>query len=156
MELKLIRIANFFIRKSKEDKIPLSRIKLQKLMYYAYGAHWIWHDKELFQSPFYVGKYSAALPELVPLIDAQNADPIFITQEIGCTQDIAYLNEEEEDTVGEIWRLYAKRGDFNFIDDTDYTKIFRTMDKEEIKLSFDISKRIFKMHHKVFETLAKE
>jgi uncharacterized phage-associated protein len=43
-----LQVANYFIKKAKEENIPLDPMKLQKLLYFAYGWHYANYDKPLF------------------------------------------------------------------------------------------------------------
>lgn len=58
---KTVEIANFFIHKGIESKEPISPIKLQKLLYFAYGWYYAIHNKKLFNENIEAWKFGPVI-----------------------------------------------------------------------------------------------
>ena len=57
-------IANFFLYQSFDENIPLTPMKLIKLVYIAYGWHLAIYDKKLFDEPIQAWNYGPVIPSI--------------------------------------------------------------------------------------------
>ena len=58
------QIANYFIKKSFENKTPISKSRLHKLMYYTKGFYYVFENEELFENSFISSKNGPKLKDL--------------------------------------------------------------------------------------------
>ncbi len=57
-------VANYFIECSKKERIPLSNLYIQKLVYFAYGWIIVAEDENLFYDRIEAWKYGPVIPSL--------------------------------------------------------------------------------------------
>jgi len=57
-------LANFFIQKSKDENVVLDPLKLQKLLYYAYGWYLAIKDKQLFAEKIGAWRYGPVIQNI--------------------------------------------------------------------------------------------
>lgn len=57
-------VANYFLQKGRRDNVPLTPMKLQKLIYYAHGWHLAITGKPLIDSQIEAWQYGPVIPEL--------------------------------------------------------------------------------------------
>ena len=61
---ELRAIANYFIERGIRERVEISPMKLQKLLFYAYGLYWSKKGQPLFSDRFEVWKYGPVISEL--------------------------------------------------------------------------------------------
>jgi len=59
-----LTIANFFVRKGLLEKITVSPMKLQKLIYFAHGWHLAFFDKPLIKEDIQAWAYGPVIPAI--------------------------------------------------------------------------------------------
>ncbi len=71
-----INIAKYFLLRGREEGIPISLIKLQKLLYFAHGWHLAMFDKPLLSEKVQAWKYGPIIPSLYELYIRFGNEPI--------------------------------------------------------------------------------
>lgn len=61
---KVEQIANYFIEKGLIEKNPVNPMKLQKLLYFAYGWYWAFNNSKLFNSDIQAWKYGPVVENI--------------------------------------------------------------------------------------------
>lgn len=100
---KLHDVANFFIRKSHEDGLPITQLKLQKLCYYAQAWHLVLSKKNtpLFKGEFQAWVHGPVNPDLYNRYRQYGWDPILTRPEN------IDLDSSEEQILNEVWDAYG-------------------------------------------------
>lgn len=108
-------VANFFIKKSVQDKIPIDQLKLQKLVFYAYAWH-IAHEKgELFPEDIFAWPHGPVVRELWYEFNSfgrNNIDKLASEIDWLCDPPVVYVPEiTEKDEylykfLGNVWNVY--------------------------------------------------
>ncbi|MEZ5032583.1 MAG: DUF4065 domain-containing protein [Saprospiraceae bacterium] len=75
-------IANFFIDKALEEEIPLTHMKLQKLIYFAHGANYVSGDEPLLNETIEAWEYGPVVDGLYHKLKKYGNEPIRELQEI--------------------------------------------------------------------------
>lgn len=106
-------IANYFIYRSKEDKVDMDIIKLLKLVYIAHGVHLAINNEALINSPVQAWKYGPVIPELYREIKnsgkkfTNNPLPMYKFQK----EELSRLVKEDTKTLkilNDVWTHYSK------------------------------------------------
>ena len=72
-------IANFFINRGMRDSVDISQMKLQKLLYFAYGLFLVRNGgikNPLFNERFEAWPYGPVIPELYHMVKGYGSQPI--------------------------------------------------------------------------------
>ena len=69
-------IANYMLDRGEEDGVPITHLKLQKLVYIAYGWTLAALDASLFEERIEAWRYGPVVPDLWHEFKAYRADPI--------------------------------------------------------------------------------
>lgn len=109
-EKKIIKIANYFIKKSEEESVndpsrKLTALKLQKLLYYAKAWGLVLKNKEIFKEEFQAWIHGPANPAVwhhFKTFDFSVNHPEITTE------DFSNLTEEETDVLDTVWKTYGK------------------------------------------------
>lgn len=106
---KAIDIANTFIEIGKDKPIPVSNMKLQKLLYYAQGWTMAFMSKPLIDEDFYKWNFGPVIPEIYNVFKENGGEPIL------CTSSKGKLIEDNStlDFLNWIWSVY---GDYTGIE----------------------------------------
>ena len=100
-------LSNNFIRKTLNEEIPLSPMKLQKMIYFAYRDYLQQTGNQIFSEPFSAWKYGPVVESVYYQFNAFGAKSItkFYRDSIGDVRSIS-----ESGTIGDIinaiWREY--------------------------------------------------
>lgn len=118
--LKVEEVANFFIYKGIQENKILNPMKLQKLLFFAYGWYLSLYDKRLFDKPIEAWKYGPVVASIYH--DVKHYGNYSITEPISKTIfgddslfSIKYntptIDPKDEDTIkflDAIWSLFSK------------------------------------------------
>ena len=101
--------ANNFIKRSLETKVPLTHMKLQKLLYLLYARYYALHSAPLFADQFEKWPYGPVLSEVYTAFKDYRANVIdrMHRNEDG---DVLIVSEEHElfiDCFNEVWAAYG-------------------------------------------------
>ena len=108
-------IANYFIGKSLEEKIMLTPMKLQKLIYHAHGWYLALYDKPLLDKEIEVGKYGPVISELYQDLKIYGNSPIIQPiKEFNGDDFITPIVKEDEikKFLCKIWEEYSPYSEF--------------------------------------------
>jgi len=61
---KVEEVANYFITRGLQEKNPVNPMKLQKMLYYAYGWYYAFYDKKLFDEDIQAWKYGPVVEKI--------------------------------------------------------------------------------------------
>lgn len=102
-----LAIANYFIRKAAEANIPLSPMKLIKLVYIAHGWYLALAGKPLLREPIEAWKYGPVIPSLYHSFKAYGNNPLPL---IAATDTTISDNEHEDirRLLDRVWESYSK------------------------------------------------
>jgi uncharacterized phage-associated protein len=91
-DLKAFASANYILDKLEKFEInDVTNLKLQKLLYFAYGIYFILYDKKLFTSPIQAWKLGPVIPKVYHEFKNHGGKPI--------TTRVFIANEDEEDSA---------------------------------------------------------
>lgn len=100
---KAIDIANTFIEIGKDKPIPVSNMKLQKLLYYAQGWHLALAGKPLFEEALYKWNFGPVCPPVYVEFKGYGGEYIF---EPSCSGQM--LKDGIREFLELIWQMYGK------------------------------------------------
>lgn len=107
------RIANFFIELAHQKEVPLTPLKLQKLLYFAHGWHLALDDehKPLLQEPIEAWKYGPVVPSVYHEFKKFRDNPITNYAQEDENRGYPKLSEKEikelEPFLNQVWKVYA-------------------------------------------------
>jgi uncharacterized phage-associated protein len=96
-------IANYFIDLSRQDYIPLTPLKIQKLVYLAHGWSLVLHGKPLIRESPEAWRYGPVIPELYH--EFRRFGGSVITEKANVGQQ-AELDEESRGLIESVWEKY--------------------------------------------------
>ncbi|HEX2981988.1 MAG TPA: type II toxin-antitoxin system antitoxin SocA domain-containing protein [Ignavibacteriales bacterium] len=59
-----LQAANYFIKKALDEGIPVDPMKLQKLLYFAYGWYYAYYDKPLFRDQLKAWQWGPVIEDI--------------------------------------------------------------------------------------------
>lgn len=59
-----LQVANYFIKKALDEGTPVDPMKLQKLLYFAYGWYYAFHDKPLFKDQLKAWQWGPVIEDI--------------------------------------------------------------------------------------------
>lgn len=109
------RVANFFLEQARQEGLPLTAMKLQKLVYIAYGWHLALTGKKLFDEEIEAWKHGPVVPSLYHEFKHFRGVPI-------TSMSVAYDYDSDEDYIphvadddaeaqmvlGKVWNIYKR------------------------------------------------
>jgi uncharacterized phage-associated protein len=111
MAYSVLAVGNAFIELSKRDGVPVTNMKLQKLVYIAHGFALALHHEGLFREPVHAFQWGPVIPELYHAVKhfGRNA----ITEKIPVpagelTIDLDDPNNIAAELVKMVWQKYGK------------------------------------------------
>lgn len=111
-------VANFLLKKGEEDGIPITPMKLIKLVYIAYGWALGAENIRLFDEEIEAWKYGPVIPSIYHEFKHFGADPIvgFMSQEYDPFEDldahtpqIPNTDKDVIELLGLVWDLYKDK-----------------------------------------------
>ena len=100
-------VANNFIKRSKEENISITPLKLQKLVYFLYMSYLVKTGDKLFTERFETWKYGPVLPSLYSEFMAYGQKPITTYGKDSLGK--GYMVEEKgafAECVNDVWETY--------------------------------------------------
>jgi len=114
-----IYVANNMIRRSNEQGVNLTNLKLQKLMYILYAKYFVLAGSALFANRFEAWQYGPVLSDIYEVFKSEGANPI---REYRPDANGRILVVSETDVFGEcfnfIWLNYAHKSASYLVDMT--------------------------------------
>ncbi|MDR1041446.1 MAG: DUF4065 domain-containing protein [Deltaproteobacteria bacterium] len=74
-------IVNWFVDRNRTDRVALTHLKIQKLLYYAQGWHMVYCDLPLFEDNIHAWKYGPVVETVYQLLKHRGKDEI-VTEHI--------------------------------------------------------------------------
>ncbi len=99
-------IADWFLAKAESENMLLKPMKLQKLVYFAYGWYYAFRDQPLFSETIYAFRHGPVVKDLYDRFREFRGDPIT------CSVPAQNLDETVNDVLEVVWKSY---GSFNDI-----------------------------------------
>ena len=100
-------IANYFIRKASEESVPLTPVKLMKLVYIAHGWYLALAGKQLIREPIEAWKYGPVIESLYHAFKRYGNTPL----PISAATDATITDNEHGDikrVLDKVWEKYSK------------------------------------------------
>ncbi len=101
-------VANFFIEKSKREKVELSPMKLQKLVYFAHGWYLAMYKKPLIDETIEAWQFGPVIPSLYDAFKHYGNKQITKLYENFWGETPMVKDKEMVDFLETIWDLYAE------------------------------------------------
>lgn len=100
-------IANNFIKKSLDENIPITPLKLQKLVYFLYAKYLKETNKKLFTERFETWKYGPVIPSIYAEFNSYKDKPIktMSKDSTGKSYTASEIDEFGK-CIDEIWETY--------------------------------------------------
>ena len=108
-----ISISNYFIKKSVEEEIPLTPMKLLKLAYIAHGWHLGLKDTALINEQIVAWKYGPVIPDIYHTFKSYGNSPIteLATEydfDNGFKEITPLPSESENEFLNNVWDFYKR------------------------------------------------
>jgi len=100
-------IANWFLTKAQSENKPLKPMKLQKLVYFAYGWYSAFFDQFLFQEEIYAWRYGPVVKDLYDKYKPFRKNPIIVE-----TYECPVFDDDLSAVLQRVWELYSACTDF--------------------------------------------
>ena len=122
-------IADWFLARAKEEGKPLKHMKLQKLVYFAYGWYFIDSDTPLFPQTICAWQHGPVVEELYQQYKSFKKYPIEV-------DDVSYPQFDNVvlDVLGEVWETYSPCTDTHLRNithrpDAPWSKVYNSRDR---------------------------
>lgn len=99
-------IANFFLVKGAAEDIPISHMKLQKLVYFAHGWHLAIKETPLIDESVQAWTFGPVIPSIYHLFKYYGNQPILDV--IGEISSLGVLSTETKGFLNTIWQGFKK------------------------------------------------
>ena len=114
-------ICSFFVHKGIRDDIPISQLKLQKLLYFSQGFYIAQHNQPLFKNSIYAWKYGPVVKEVYEkfryfgnnFITLNNYSSILSTDFIDRFRD---LDNDSKYLLNFIWDNFSSYSAFELVE----------------------------------------
>lgn len=98
--MKAIDVARYFVYLSlKESEYPITHLKLQKLLYYAQGFHYLWDNEKLVDEEFQAWQFGPVLESVYHHFKRYGYENIPITEARNFKGD-----QNKKETIEAVWR----------------------------------------------------
>ena len=105
-DITVYDIADWFLAKAHSEGRYLKQMKLQKLVYFAYGWYYAFFDQSLFKESIFAWKHGPVVNDLYHKYKCFKKNPIM---ETGQQQDFC---KSVESMLDYVWRTYEPYSDF--------------------------------------------
>lgn len=108
-----VQIANFFIQKGINTNNPVTPMKLQKLLYFAYGWYYATNGDKLFDESVQAWKYGPVIKSVYDVTKQYGNQPILGLISVcedseNCTPIVDPTDTELSNFLNSIWDVYGK------------------------------------------------
>ena len=101
-DIDVFDIANWFLAKAKSEGKDLKHMKLQKLVYFAYGWYYAYHDQPLFPETIFAWRHGPVVANLYHQYKHFGKHPIKAN-----VIEMPELEEPVLSILGEVWESYS-------------------------------------------------
>ena len=128
-DITVFDIADWFLARAKSENDPLKHMKLQKLVYFAYGWYFIYSEEPLFPQKICAWQHGPVVEELYQKYKSFKKHPIDV-EDIPCPQ----FDSDVLDVLDDIWRIYSPCTDTHLRNithrqDAPWTKVYNSRDR---------------------------
>jgi uncharacterized phage-associated protein len=102
LDITVFDVANWFLAKAKSEDVPLKHMKLQKLVYFAYGWHCAYSPVPLFQEAIYAWRHGPVVKDLYEHHKPCGDAPI-IAENLVCKD----LPKDVVESLEAVWKNYS-------------------------------------------------
>ncbi len=113
MSYSALAVANAFIELSQRDNIPLTNMKLQKLVYFAHGFALALNQDGLFREPVHAFQWGPVIPDLYSAVKHYGSDPITGKIQLPPGEPAIDLSDENCPAARLIKMVWTKYGRFS-------------------------------------------
>jgi len=99
-------IANWFLAKAQSENKSLKHMKLQKLVYFAYGWYFAYFDRPLFEEEIYAWRHGPVVEELYHRYKRYGKNPIDIS-----VVEFPIFEENTTEILEDVWQNYSSFSD---------------------------------------------
>ncbi|MEJ7586562.1 MAG: type II toxin-antitoxin system antitoxin SocA domain-containing protein [Ferruginibacter sp.] len=99
-------VAYYFVKRGIDERMPLTQMKLQKLVYFAQGVHLIIHKNPLISEQFQAWKYGPVIPAIYNTYKFYGSEPIDDTEwaiSMDEGSDLSILDNDARETLEYTW-----------------------------------------------------
>ena len=104
-DITVFDIADWFLARAKSESKDLKPMKLQKLVYFAYGWYYAYFDEPLFPETIFAWRHGPVVADLYGRFKRFGGKPIDHVSE---TPNLA---ENVKEVLGVVWKSYASKTD---------------------------------------------
>ena len=104
-DITVFDIANWFLAKAKSEDKDLKHMKLQKLVYFAYGWHSAYSDQPLFPEKIFAWRHGPVVADLYGRFKRFGGNPI------DHIADVPKFDESVLEILEDVWESYAPKTD---------------------------------------------
>ena len=126
-DITVFDIADWFLAKAKSENKTLKPMKLQKLVYFAYGWYYAFHDNPLFREEILAWRHGPVVKKLYDRFKPFRGKPI--------TEDVTPVefDKQVETILDSVWKAYEPYSDIHLSDITHRpgSPWFRAYDSDE-------------------------
>ena len=105
-DITALEIADWFLATAKSEGRSLRPMKLQKLVYFAYGWYYYYYDASLFAEKFYAWPPGPVVEELYRKYEPFRGRPILVEN-----LSVPDFDEDVTGLLENIWKNFAKYSD---------------------------------------------
>lgn len=98
-------IANEFVQKGIQSGMPVTQMKLQKMVFFAHGLHLALHGTPLIDESFYAWKFGPVIPRIYTLYKSWGSSKIIDTKITAVVDFGPKLSHTERETVEYTWEI---------------------------------------------------
>lgn len=155
--MKAIDVARYFItlndNECKDEKSDLSKLKIQKLLYYAQGYYLALYNKPLFDEKILAWQHGPVVKEVYQGLKPLNPNDNFIPTDTYIMRDdeIKKLGKNEKELIEDVFQLMGQYSAWRLRDKTHQEDPWRDNYKEgkkNIEISQNDMKKYFKHYVK--------
>ncbi len=111
MAYSVLAVGNAFIELSLKDKLPVTNMKLQKLVYFAHGFDLALNQDGLFREPVHAYQWGPVIPELYDAVKRFGRNSI--TEKISHRSGEPEINLDDKSCIAAtivkmVWKKYGK------------------------------------------------
>jgi uncharacterized phage-associated protein len=150
MPYPAIYIANLFVKKAMSEGLPITQMKLQKIIYFAEGYHMAKYDKPLISEPFQAWKYGPVIPVIYEQYKEFGSRPIVADIDkftLGSMSQETDLSKSAKDAMEYTWQVTRdisaeKLSAWTHLENSPWNKVYsdsdwsRRINEDDIKIYF--------------------
>ena len=109
-----LNVARYFIMRAYEDRIEVTNMKVQKLLYYAQSLHLALYDEPLFEDEIQAWRYGPVCPPAYSFYSEFEAKQLPIPRQ----ESLLKISSEKKEFLEEIWGYFGSYHAYHLSDMT--------------------------------------